>query len=82
MLTIHRDITDIVLQEERLKAAQAVAEEAQTLLDDALGSMTSGVAIFATGSPTEKWEADAPVTSRCSIWSPGASRCSAGRAPP
>ena len=46
VLTIHRDITDIVLQEERLKAAQAVAEEAQTLLDDALGSMTSGVAIW------------------------------------
>jgi signal transduction histidine kinase/ActR/RegA family two-component response regulator len=46
VLTIHRDITDIVQQEERLEEARAGAEAAQTLLDDALGSMTSGVAIW------------------------------------
>jgi signal transduction histidine kinase/response regulator of citrate/malate metabolism len=46
VLTIHRDITAIVEQEERLEATRARAEAAQTLLDDALGSLTSGVAIW------------------------------------
>jgi signal transduction histidine kinase/CheY-like chemotaxis protein len=53
VLTIHRDLTEIVEHEERLQAAQAEterararAEAAQTLLDDALGSMTGGVGIW------------------------------------
>jgi signal transduction histidine kinase/DNA-binding NarL/FixJ family response regulator len=53
VLTIHRDLTEIVEQEERLRAAQteterarARAEAAQTMLDDALASMTGGVGIW------------------------------------
>src|SRR5581483_147652 len=53
VLTIHRDLTAVFEQEERLKAAQAEterararAEAAQTMLDDALASMTGGVGIW------------------------------------
>ena len=53
VLTIHRDLTAVFEQEERLKAAQAEterararAEAAQDLLDDALASMTGGVGIW------------------------------------
>ena len=53
VLTIHRDITAIFEREEQLRSAQteterarARAEAAQTLLDDALGSMTGGVGIW------------------------------------
>ncbi len=58
VLTIHRDITAIVQHEEQLTAAQAEteaararAEAAQTMLDDALASMTGGVGIW---GPDEK----------------------------
>ena len=58
VLTIHRDITAIFEHEEQLRAAQAeteraraIAEAAQDMLDDALGSMTGGVGIW---GPDEK----------------------------
>src|SRR5471032_1358589 len=45
-LAIYRDITELKAQQAVAEEARAKAEAAQTLLDDALGSMTSGVAIW------------------------------------
>ena len=45
-LAIYRDITELKEQQAVAEQARAKAEAAQTLLDDALGSMTSGVAIW------------------------------------
>ncbi len=46
MLAIYRDITELKAQQAEAERAQAHAEAAQTLLDDALGSMTGGVGIW------------------------------------
>src|SRR6185369_9887640 len=46
MLSIYRDITELKDQQAEAEAARARAEAAQTLLDDALGSMTGGVGIW------------------------------------
>ena len=45
-LAIYRDITELKEQQAVAEQARAKAEAAQTLLDDALGSLTSGVAIW------------------------------------
>jgi signal transduction histidine kinase/DNA-binding response OmpR family regulator/PAS domain-containing protein len=45
-LAIYRDITELKQQQTVAEEARAKAEAAQTLLDDALGSLTSGVAIW------------------------------------
>ncbi len=45
-LAIYRDITELKEQQAVAEEARAKAEAAQTLLDDALDSMTSGVAIW------------------------------------
>lgn len=45
-LAIYRDITELKQQQAEAEAARAKAEAAQTLLDDALGSMTGGVGIW------------------------------------
>src|SRR5471030_43089 len=45
-LAIYRDITELKEQQAVAEEARAKAEAAQTLLDDALGSMASGVAIW------------------------------------
>jgi len=45
-LAIYRDITELKAQQAVAEEARAKAEAAQTLLDDALDSMTSGVAIW------------------------------------
>ena len=45
-LAIYRDITELKAQQAVADQARAKAEAAQTLLDDALGSMASGVAIW------------------------------------
>ena len=49
MLAIYRDITQLKEQQAEIEQARARAEAAQTLLDDALGSMT---AASASGDPT------------------------------
>ena len=46
MLAIYRDITTLKEQQAEVESARARAEAAQTLLDDALGSMTGGVGIW------------------------------------
>jgi len=46
MLAIYRDITTLKDQQAEVERARARAEAAQTLLDDALGSMTGGVGIW------------------------------------
>jgi signal transduction histidine kinase/DNA-binding NarL/FixJ family response regulator len=46
MLAIYRDITALKDQQAEAESARARAEAAQTLLDDALGSMTGGVGIW------------------------------------
>ncbi len=46
MLAIYRDITTLKDQQAEIETARAHAEAAQTLLDDALGSMTGGVGIW------------------------------------
>ncbi|MCW5732528.1 MAG: PAS-domain containing protein [Enhydrobacter sp.] len=46
MLAIYRDITALKEQQAEVERARARAEAAQTLLDDALGSMTGGVGIW------------------------------------
>jgi signal transduction histidine kinase/CheY-like chemotaxis protein/HPt (histidine-containing phosphotransfer) domain-containing protein len=46
MLAIYRDITTLKDQQAEVENARARAEAAQTLLDDALGSMTGGVGIW------------------------------------
>ena len=46
VLTIHRDITDIVEQEERLKAARAESEQTREILQSVLDNMTDGVMLF------------------------------------
>ncbi len=46
VLTIHRDITDIVEQEERLKAARAESERTREILQSVLDNMTDGVMLF------------------------------------
>jgi signal transduction histidine kinase/DNA-binding NarL/FixJ family response regulator len=51
VLVVHRDITELTEQQAEIERARAHAEAAQTLLDDALGSMTGGVGIW---GPDEK----------------------------
>jgi signal transduction histidine kinase/DNA-binding NarL/FixJ family response regulator len=46
MLAIYRDITTLKEQQAEVENARARAEAAQTMLDDALGSMTGGVGIW------------------------------------
>ena len=46
LLGIYRDITEFKEQQGEAERARARAEAAQTLLDDALGSMTGGVGIW------------------------------------
>ena len=46
LLGIYRDITELKEQQAEVEQARAHAEAAQTLLDDALGSMTGGVGIW------------------------------------
>ncbi|UYN94899.1 MAG: PAS-domain containing protein [Enhydrobacter sp.] len=46
VLTIHRDITDIVEQEERIKAAQAESESTRLTLQTVLDNMSDGVMMF------------------------------------
>jgi signal transduction histidine kinase/CheY-like chemotaxis protein len=46
ILGIYRDITELKEQQADAERARARAEAAQTLLDDALGSMTTGVGIW------------------------------------
>ncbi len=46
LLGIYRDITEFKEQQAEAERARAHAEAAQTLLDDALGSMTGGVGIW------------------------------------
>ena len=46
MLAIYRDITELKAQQAEVEAARATAEAAQTLLDDALATMTGGVGIW------------------------------------
>ncbi|MFI5000817.1 MAG: PAS-domain containing protein [Reyranellales bacterium] len=46
LLAIYRDITELKEQQAEAERARAGAEAAQTLLDDALGSMTGGVGIW------------------------------------
>ena len=46
MLAIYRDITTLKEQQAEVESARSRAEAAQTLLDDALGSMTGGVGIW------------------------------------
>ena len=46
VLTIHRDITDIVQQEERLQAARAESEKTRETLQTVLDNMIDGVMMF------------------------------------
>jgi signal transduction histidine kinase/DNA-binding NarL/FixJ family response regulator len=46
VLTIHRDLTDIVEQEERLKAARAESEETRETLQSVLDNMLDGVMLL------------------------------------
>ena len=52
VLTIHRDITDIVEQEERLKAARAESENTRATLQTVLDNMIDGVMLF---DPDFRW---------------------------